>query len=230
MRLVPQFFRYVANDRFYRRLLAFVDIEPAGVTRVFKRVKAVKAVEQGVCERVKILLRAWAEELAHMFRGVYDASAAFLILRYNDLRKKTTFPAVPKSSSPWICNVQAGEGETNAGVVPVQKKKEETIAWAEVENTVGLFVEFVSSVGNVEELRGEVCAQIAVRCEVIMDKLERKCVQIDDVQVERRVAVNEMLRKWMGVYKKSLERGRMVREDGGSAAGDGIRMDEDAIT
>jgi hypothetical protein len=117
MRTCPYFYRYIANDKFFRRMWRFVDPDyktdvrgklPFVGRAATKNAAASRSnqINVDLAERVLILIRAWAEDLSMMYNGTYDSDAGFLIERYSQKRLRIKFPAVPTNTgTPWVCNV-----------------------------------------------------------------------------------------------------------------------------
>lgn len=113
MRTVPNFFRYIANEKFFRSMWCFVVLEDKkNVVSFFRAKPSLVGTDVGtdgygsaITKRILILIRAWAEELSIMFHGRSDPDASFLINCYRNKRTRIPFPEVPKSRTPWVCRV-----------------------------------------------------------------------------------------------------------------------------
>eukprot|EP00171_Calliarthron_tuberculosum_P011907 IDg11907t1 len=126
MRSCAYFFRYVADDKMFRRLWRFVVPDyKNGVRSLFPfshRSRSsmldmhAAAGKQEIAEMVLILIRAWAEELSVLYDGKIVASASFLIERYNSKRERIDFPEIPDSELPWVCPVGPNAKQKAANV------------------------------------------------------------------------------------------------------------------
>lgn len=92
MALCPYFYRFVANARFFAALWA-----------LRKR----PTVPPAARAHALLLVRAWAEDLARMFRPGSDAPAAFWVERYARKRRAVRFPDLPERDRPFVCRVPA---------------------------------------------------------------------------------------------------------------------------
>lgn len=224
MRTVPFFYRYVANDKFFRRLWRFVvpdyKNQMKSIIPIFGRPKAhltSRGPDSEVSSRVMILIRAWAEELSIMFHGRQDQDAGFLIERFRDKRTRVTFPEVPKTPKPWVCPVPsqatarpfgsmrgAAASASSSSAVPANMTLDE------VENTSKLFATLVDNATTVDELNEDVCADLAHRCQQFSDNFTR---MIDNLKEEddlpRAVAVSEILQRSLVRYNAGLEGGQL---------------------
>ncbi|CDF33506.1 unnamed protein product [Chondrus crispus] len=163
-----------------------------------------------ISERVRILIRAWAEELSVMQKGRYDPDAGFLMERYNNKRSRVNFPPVPETPLPWVCPVSHGSASSSRR----GGKKEEklTLTLAEVENTVSLFSNIVDNAKSVTDLKDEVCSDMAERCLYIKANLSRMSMNMSkETELTRAIAVSELLEKSLTQYRSSLESGRIVK-------------------
>ncbi len=179
MRTCPYFYRYVADDKMFRRLWRFVvpDYKNSVRSMIPFPGKNKTAIDlrgttgrPEIAIKVLILIRAWAEELSIMYNGKFDPSAGFLIERYNTKRARINFPEVPQTDLPWVCPVgptpnanASGLYSSTGGAVagsssgartrdggPAQLP--ESLGLSEVENTVSLFENMIDNATNVREL------------------------------------------------------------------------------
>lgn len=224
MRTCPYFYRFIANEKFFRRLWRFVVPDYKNGVKSMIPIFGKARIHQGmrgggseISERVRILIRAWAEELSVMHNGRYDPDAGFLIERYNNKRSRVAFPEVPRTPLPWVCPVgrssteflRSGASSRRGGS---SKEEKITMTLAEVENTVNLFVNLVENAASVNELKEEVCADMAERCSYIKENLSRMSMNMSkEEELTRAIAISETLEKALGQYKSSLENGHIVR-------------------
>lgn len=226
MRTCPYFYRFIANEKFFRRLWRFVVPDYKNGVKsmipIFGKPKFHQGMRGGaseISERVRILIRAWAEELSVMYNGRYDPHAGFLIERYNSKRSRVTFPEVPRTPRPWVCPVGAGSSasdylrpSSSSRRGSSSKEDKITMSLAEVENTVNLFSNLVESATSVSDLKEEVCSDMAERCNYIKENLSRMSMNMSKEQeLARAIAVSETLERSLSQYKSSLENGHIVR-------------------
>lgn len=219
MRTVPYFYRYVADDRFFRRLWRFVDHNYKNQVMSFLKHNRSKAsmymgsFDSEVAERVKILIRAWAVDLSTMFPGQVDAKAGYLIERYNKKKTRMTFPEVPKTDTPWVCPISPkstnrrlhvhSRGESSSSSTSV-----ETWTLDELENTVILFNSLVDSASTVDDVKGELCGDLAARCRRIGGNLSQITMNMnDEADLARAVSISEMVQSSLDKYNVLLQGG-----------------------
>lgn len=224
MRTCPYFYRFIATEKFFRRLWRFVVPDYKNGVKsmipIFGKPKVHAGMRTGsaVSSRVRILIRAWAEELSVMFHGRYDPDAGFLIERYNNKRGRINFPEVPKTPLPWVCPIDSSAGDylrgssSRRGSSSTGSGAKEAMSLAEVENTVNLFANLIENASSISDLKGELCQELADRCKFIHTNLSRLSMNMSkEEELSRAIAVSETLEKALGQYKGSLESGRLVR-------------------
>ncbi|KAJ8902379.1 hypothetical protein NDN08_006786 [Rhodosorus marinus] len=101
MRTVPFFYRYTANQKFFKRLWRYIN--PYYKSGIMQPKAVVYPVP--ITRKVLTLVRAWAYDLHKMYAGKYEPAAAFWVERYNTKRAKVNFPEPPKGVGPWVCPV-----------------------------------------------------------------------------------------------------------------------------
>lgn len=232
MRTCPYFYRYVASDKFFRRLWRFVDPEyktdlrgkiPFWGKSASKQVAATRsdAMKVELAERVLILIRAWAEDLSIMFSGSYDTHAGFFIERYTNKRLRIKFPEVPATGNPWICPVPtssarsrfaSGAGPSTAGRRGTTHKTTsplpQSLTLDEVVNTVNLFSNILEKAMSIEEIRGDVCAELAERCRLISQNIDTLSARMEhDEDLSTAIRVSEQLQKSLATYDKAVNEG-----------------------
>lgn len=221
MRTCPYFYRYVANEKFFRRMWRFVVPDyKSGVKSMiplFNKGKISSGTASGgeATMRVLTLIRAWAEELSLMFNNRYDPDAGFLIERYNNKRYRVSFPELPKTSTPWVCPVNTNRRGGSSRVAGSSRGRpvDETIRMSldEVENTVSLFANLVDEATSVDDLKKEACSEMAERCTEIKNNLSRMSMNMnEEEELARAIAVSETLERTLGLYNSSLEDGELV--------------------
>lgn len=226
MRSVPYFYRDVANDKFFRRLWRFVVPDYKNQVRsiipLFTKPRinaAMRASDGQISERVKILIRAWAEELSVMFHGRYDPHAGFLIERYRNKRSRVPFPEVPSTPTPWICPVSSNTIDPtsrrsgSAARAGSANPDLAAITLAEVENTVNLFTNMLEKATDISELRDDLCADLAARCQSIVDNLAHLSMNMDkEEELARAVKTSELLEQSLARYRSCISANRIVQE------------------
>lgn len=218
MRVVPYFYRQIANEKFFRRLWRFVvpDYKNGmkSMIPIFgkPRLHAGYRDHSEVAHRVKILIRAWAEELSVMFEGRYEPHAGFLIERYNNKRTRLQFPTVPRTETPWVCPVDLTRLSSYFKEPKGRPSTEEAITLAGAENTVELFANLVDNADRIEDLKVDVCKELAQRCMHISKNLHKLSMSMSkEEELARAIAVSEKLQKALDLYNRSLSNGRIER-------------------
>lgn len=162
--------------------------------------------------RIRILLRAWAEELATIYSGRYDPDAGFLIERYQNKKNRFHFPEVPQTSTPWICSVGRGSAGADSGRRPAAGDDGIQYSLAEVENTVNLFASMVEGAESVADLKGDLLSDMADRCQEIKANLGRMGMNMrKEDEMARAIAVSETLERVLAQYRNSLDANQLVR-------------------
>lgn len=227
MRTCPYFFRYIANDKFFRRLWRFVDPEYKTAIRgkipfvgkaASKSTAALRSSEVNVeiAERILILIRAWAEELSIMFRGTRDEDVGFFLERYTNKRLRIKFPEVPQTGTPWVCPVGpvpgsrfanytgSGRGTISKTTSPLPKN----LSIAEVENTVNLFSNMLEKASDISEVKSDVCGDLAERCRIISQNIDAMTATMEkEEDLTRAIRVSERLQKTLSTYEEVLATG-----------------------
>ncbi|KAI0566935.1 hypothetical protein FGB62_5g040 [Gracilaria domingensis] len=218
MRVVPYFYRQVANEKFFRRLWRFVVPDYKNGVKSMIPIFGKPKLHAGyrdhseVANRVKILIRAWAEELSVMFEGRYEPHAGFLIERYNSKRTRIQFPEVPRTGTPWVCPVDLSRLGAYFKETKSRAPADEAITLAGAENTVELFANLVENASRIEDLKEEVCQELAQRCMHISNNLTKLSMSMSkEEELTRAITVSEKLQKALALYKRSLENGRIER-------------------
>lgn len=229
MRTCPYFYRYVANDKFFRRMWRFVDPEyksdlrgkipfvngsKAGKMAAATRSSAVN-IELG--ERVLILIRAWAEELSIMHSGQQDPDAGFFIERYSNKRMRIKFPDVPATGTPWVCHVgHSGRSSFSSHGTGIGKRTTtkttnplpKNLGLGEVENTVNLLENMIEKAADVSEVRSDVCSDLVERCRLISQHIDTMSATMEkDEDIARAIKVSERLHSTVGKYDQVMETG-----------------------
>ncbi len=233
MRSCPYFYRYVADDKMFRRLWRFVVPDykngvrsmlpfPGHRSRTAADLRAT-AGRPDIAHKVLILIRAWAEELSVMYNGKFDPAAGFLIERYKAKRDRVKFPDVPSSELPWVCPVgpstsqnasnasrssyRGGAGSSSRranGALP------ESLGLDEVENTVNLFENILENATNVSELKTDVSKELVSRCRIIGDNLDKLSMSMDkEEELTRAIRVSEKLSRALNAYDMSIRSGEV---------------------
>lgn len=222
MRTVPYFYRYVANEKFFRRMWCFVVPDyKQQVKSVMFMIGRPKAANLGngsrgpntpSSQRVMILLRAWAEELSFMFHGQYEPDAGFIIERYHNKRKRFPFPDVPESPHPWICPVAGGRlSRRSPRASSSANNPLENMSLDEVENTVRLFMSLVDNANSNADLKKDLCVELAERCKTIRQNLSHLSLNMnEEEELTRAVAISEQLQRALTEYSSRLD-GREAR-------------------
>ncbi|CAN8065622.1 unnamed protein product [Agarophyton chilense] len=218
MRVVPYFYRQVANEKFFRRLWRFVVPDYKNGVKSMIPIFGKPKLHAGyrdhseVANRVKILIRAWAEELSVMFEGRYEPHAGFLIERYNNKRTRIHFPEVPRTETPWVCPVDLSRLSAYFKETKTRAPAEEAITLAGAENTVELFANLVDNANRVEDLKEDVCQELAQRCMHISNNLTKLSMSMSkEEELSRAITVSEKLQKALAQYKQSLSNGKIER-------------------
>lgn len=234
MRTVPYFYRHIANEKFFRRMWRFVvpDYKNNWMT-IFRQkpsLVGMEGFESEITKRVLILIRAWAEELSVMFHGRFDPDAGFFIERYRNKRSRVPFPEVPKTSTPWVCRVPSSGGasrypnlysRSNAGAASSSTQVQRMMSLDEVENTVKLFGSIIEGATSSEDVKEDVCADLASRCMQIKENLAGLSVNWDkDDELVRTVQTSELLQRSLNRYNALLN---------GTAANNGSSRANDSI-
>ena len=237
MRSCPYFYRYVADEKMFRRLWRFVVPDykngmrsmlpfPGHRSRTAADLRA-SAGRPDIAVKVLILIRAWAEELSEMHNGKYDPSAGFLIERYNSKRARVKFPDVPSTELPWVCPV--GTTSTNhnssnsyksayrSGAAGSSSRKAngvlpESLGLDEVENTVNLFENILENAASVAELKTDVSKELVSRCRIIGDNLDKLSMSMDkEEELTRAIKVSEKLNRALNAYDASIRTGEVSK-------------------
>lgn len=145
MRSCPYFFRYIADDKMFRRLWRFVvpDYKNSVRTKLPFSHRGRSAADfltaghEEIAEKVLILIRAWAEELSVLYDGKIVASASFLIERYNSKRDRFDFPEIPPSELPWVCPVGPNAKQKAVNVYSIVGAGASSMSIAHRINTAG---------------------------------------------------------------------------------------------
>lgn len=235
MRTCPYFYRFVANDKFFRRLWRFVVPDyKDGVKAIIPFVGKNKSnlgmrLTGGgaeLAERVLILIRAWAEELSVMYNGRYDPDAGFLIERYNNKRARVKFPEVPSTPLPWVCPITNDTSAASAQAVyhstrnqafgrgsgPSAPPLPKSLSLSEVENTVNLFENLLEKAADMDEIRGDLCKDLATRCRLISNNIDEMSMRMDkEEDLTRAIHVSELLHRSLATYDRSIETGELAR-------------------
>eukprot|EP00177_Eucheuma_denticulatum_P004334 GFKZ01007878.1.p1 GENE.GFKZ01007878.1~~GFKZ01007878.1.p1 ORF type:complete len:1000 (+),score=161.24 GFKZ01007878.1:123-3002(+) len=218
MRTCPYFYRYVANEKFFRRMWRFVvpDYKNGvkGMIPLFNkgRVHAGMRPDSEASTRVRILIRAWAEELATIYSGRYDPDAGFLIERYQNKKSRFHFPEVPQTSTPWICRVNRESEGGGSGRRATGNDDAIQYSLAEVENTVTLFASMVEGAESVADLKGDLLTDMAARCQEIKANMGRMGMNMSkEDEMARAIAVSETLERVLAQYRNSLDSNQLVR-------------------
>lgn len=237
MRSCAYFYRYVSDDKMFRRLWRFVvpdykngvrsmiPFTRRGSTAADLRATAGRP---DIAVKVLILIRAWAEELSVMYNGKYDPSAGFLIERYNSKRARIKFPDVPKTELPWVCpvgpnanqhaanvySVVGGASSSRGGRAGAAEKQSlpESLSLGEVENTVNLFENIIDNANHVSELKTDVTKELGNRCRLIYQNIDRLSMSMDkEEELARAVKVSEQLRRTISAYDESIRSGEIAK-------------------
>ncbi|KAA8498473.1 hypothetical protein FVE85_6058 [Porphyridium purpureum] len=227
MRTCPFFYRYIANDLFFRRMWRFVDPNyKESFKSLFLWKTATNYGWQGdgedlpreITVRCLILLKAWAEELQRMFRGKrMDPAGAFIIERYNNKRQKVRFPLVPESSSPWICPLSgkleaAKNRDRNADDIEIDM---DSLTLVEVENMVGLLESILDNTTDVQNdlVKNEIAVDLSKRLRIIGSKMDDLVAKISaDAEISRALDISERIGRAMRDYDSSVLLNQVVRE------------------
>lgn len=222
MRTVPYFYRFIATDKFFRRLWRFVDPDYKSGVKSMIPIFAKTKIHQGmrgsqseISQRVKVLIRAWAEELSVMFNGRYDPDAGFLIERYNNKQSRVPFPEVPKTQLPWVCPVKTNDflrpQNRQRGRASASKQAEQ-LSLAEVENTVNLFSNLIDNATNVNDLREDACTELYTRCKTISDNITKLSMNMSkEEELTRAISISETLQKALTHYRSSVQTGKLTK-------------------
>lgn len=234
MRTVPYFYRHIANEKFFRRMWRFVvpDYKNNWMT-IFRQkpsLVGMEGFESEITKRVLILIRAWAEELSVMFHGRFDPDAGFFIERYRNKRSRVPFPEVPKTSTPWVCRVPSSVGASRyptlysrsaAGAGSSSAQVQRMMSLDEVENTVKLFGSIIDGATSSEDVKEDVCADLASRCMQINENLDRFSANWDkEEELARTVQTSELLQRSLNRYNTLLN--GTTANNGPSRASDSI--------
>ncbi|PXF43937.1 hypothetical protein BWQ96_06306 [Gracilariopsis chorda] len=218
MRVVPYFYRQIANEKFFRRLWRFVVPDYKNGMKSMIPIFGKPKLHAGyrdhseVANRVKILIRAWAEELSVMFEGRYEPHAGFLIERYNNKRTRVQFPPVPRTETPWVCPVDLTRLSSYFKETKGRPSTEEAITLAGAENTVELFANLVENADRIDDLKVDVCKELAQRCMHISKNLHKLSMSMSkEEELARAIAVSEKLHKALELYNRSLSSGKIER-------------------
>jgi len=194
MRTCPFFYRYVANDLFFRRMWRFVNPNyKDGVKGLFKTksqsmtlypATSGEDLKGEIMTRVLVLLRAWAEELLRMYKGKFEPAAAFIVERYNNKKSKVRFPSVPPTDTPWICppggvDEASKRRRANASNVGATDKEEEDIllrdtSLIELEAMVSLIESILDNATDVKkDLKdNDICVDLVKRLRIFCKRMD----------------------------------------------------------
>lgn len=252
MRYCPYFYRYIANEKFFRRLWRFVDPEykpdPRGrlpfstSSKMSKMVAATRssAVNIELAERVLILIRAWAEELSIMFSGQQDPDAGFFIERYSNKRMRIKFPDVPSTSTPWVCPVGTSAGRSrfasyggqNGGrrgtTTTTKSPLPKSLSLGEIENTVNLFSNLLEKATDISDVQGDLCTDLADRCRLISQHIDTLSATMEkDEDISRAIKVSERLQSTLEVYDVAIASGAIYNAP--AVVVDGLSSDGNSV-
>mmetsp|Transcript_11017 Transcript_11017/g.19903 ORF Transcript_11017/g.19903 Transcript_11017/m.19903 type:complete len:892 (-) Transcript_11017:2203-4878(-) len=223
MRTCPFFYRYVANEPFFRRIWRFVNPNyKEGMKGLFKKQSGPlynmsgEDLKSEITARVLVLIRAWAEELQKMFKGRFEPAAAFWVERYNNKKNKVRFPAVPPSDIPWICppgGVNAKKssslGVADDGIVIEQ------LSLREVETSVGLLENILDNATDVRNdlVKNEICVDLVDRLRKISRRMEELVARnVEEEDLSLALDVSERLSRALRDHDSSVVVGSVVRE------------------
>lgn len=230
MRTCPYFYRYIANDKFFRRLWRFISpnykdnalgkLPFSSGSKASKMAAATRssAVNIELAERILILIRAWAEELGIMLNGQQDPDAGFFIERYSNKRMRIKFPEVPVTPTPWVCPVGPTAGRSNfasyggggggRGTSKTTSPLPKSLTMSEVENTVNVFSNMLEKATDIAEVRGDLYAELAERCRLISQHIDTMSASMEkEEDLARAIKVSERLQKTLAVYDTALSTG-----------------------
>uniref|UniRef100_A0A7S0G0H9 VHS domain-containing protein n=1 Tax=Rhodosorus marinus TaxID=101924 RepID=A0A7S0G0H9_9RHOD len=207
MRTVPFFYRYTANQHFFKRLWRYVN--PYYKSGILQG----KAVTYPVpiMRKVLMLVRAWAYDLHKMYAGKYEPAAAFWVERYNTKRAKVSFPEPPKGVGAWICPVDERTDRKLRSQNSIKGMSVDAM-----ENLATLLESIVHNSYSVHELESNDALPSLIKDgrSVIegRDSIAQNLAREDDVS--RCVELSERLERVISKYDEALATG-VVPEDKG---------------
>lgn len=239
MRTIPLFYNTISNDKFFRQLWRLVNpdykeqpIQIPFLTRS-KNLRVPRVVDPKIRERVLILIRAWAETLAEMRKGLYDPKAKFFIERYETKRKGTKFPEVPKSDTPWVCPLpkmvsRHHRYHDGASSRSGPSEFDDAITIDEIENSVNLFSSLVDNATSASDLKSELCSELADKCKLISRSIEKISANLtEDKDLVRAISINDSLQNALKLYKEGLTRENWDKDDLGHIATVSLDSEDD---
>mmetsp|Transcript_45496 Transcript_45496/g.176972 ORF Transcript_45496/g.176972 Transcript_45496/m.176972 type:complete len:521 (-) Transcript_45496:329-1891(-) len=207
MRTIPFFYRYTANQKFFKRLWRYVN--PYYKSGIMQSKAVVYPVP--MTRKVLMLVRAWACDLHKMYAGKYEPAAAFWVERYNTKRAKVNFPEPPKGVGPWVCPVDEK--------TEWKLKSQNSINGMSVdamENLVTLLESIVQNSYSVHELESNDALPSLIKDgrSVIesRDSITQNLAREDDVS--RCIELSERLETVISRYDRALATGVMPEDMG----------------
>lgn len=239
MRTIPLFYSAISNDKFFRQLWRLVvpdykeqPIQIPFLTRS-KNLRVPRVVDPKIQERVLILIRAWAETLAEMRKGLFDPKAKFYIERYETKRSRIKFPEVPKSDTPWVCPLPKYVSRHNRHHNGASSRSglgefEDAITIDEIENSVNLFGSLVDNATSASDLKSELCSELADKCKLISRSIEKISANLaEDKDLVRAISINDSLQNALKLYEEGLTRENWNKDDLGHIATVSLDSEDD---